>query len=390
MISREREPRSIRLCGWASICRSDVGWVAVMFGASRLIIVLVMLLARRTVGLGPYVDVSQQMEHGGSLLDLFTQWDGVWYRMIATHGYLPPANPLAPSFFPFYPILVRAASFLVGGNMQIASVLVSNASLFGAALLLYRLLRLDHVDGICRRAIAFLMLSPLSFYFSAAYSESTFLFLTVGSALAVRAGRWLPACLLAMCAAATRPPGMLLGALLLIELLVQWRHTGERLLTWIVPRLLLFGLVPVGVVAYFTYCHFVLGDFFKPIHAHNVGWEQGMTAPWVTFFQPRVFTANYIALYQTLILIGLAAIVLGGALRVRVSYTVYAVVSALFALSWGTLDGVPRYISAIFPVYGGLALCATRWKWTYEPILALSVALLALCTVLFANAYQIT
>ena len=37
-----------------------------------------------------------------------------------------------------------------------------------------------------------------------------------------------------------------------------------------------------------------------------------------------------------------------------------------------------------------LALLSSRWKWLYEPLLAFSIALLALCTVLFANAYQMT
>ena len=44
----------------------------------------------------------------------------------------------------------------------------------------------------------------------------------------------------------------------------------------------------------------------------------------------------------------------------------------------------------VFPFYVVLASLAERAKWTYEPLLALSSALLALCTVAFANAYQMT
>ena len=88
-----------------------------------------------------------------------------------------------------------------------------------------------------------------------------------------------------------------------------------------------------------------------------------------------------------------AAIILIGAgffLRLRATYLVYAVASILFCMSWGTLEALPRYISIIFPIYIVLALLSSRWKWLYEPLLAFSIALLALCTVLFANAYQMT
>lgn len=77
-------------------------------------------------------------------------------------------------------------------------------------------------------------------------------------------------------------------------------------------------------------------------------------------------------------------------LRLRPTYLVYAVVSILLYLAWGSLEGLPHYVSILFPLQLVLALLSTRWKWSYEPLLAFSIALLALCTVLFANAYQMT
>jgi hypothetical protein len=43
-----------------------------------------------------------------------------------------------------------------------------------------------------------------------------------------------------------------------------------------------------------------------------------------------------------------------------------------------------------FRIHIVLALLSFRWKWVDEPLRAFSIALLVLCTVLFANAYQIT
>lgn len=364
-------------------------WILSVFVASRLTIVAVTLLSRQMITRGPYVQISGQMEHGGTLLDLFTQSDGVWYRGIAEHGYQPPAHPLAPSFFPFYPILIRIAAFVVR-DFQVASLLVSNICFIAAAVLFDRLLRLDYDEAVSRRAITFLMFCPLSFFFSSAYSESTFLFLAVAAIFAARQGRWFLGSICAACLSATRPPGILIGLLLLTEYLVQWRNSGAKFRALLHPRLLYFALIPLGLTAYMFYCHFVFGDFFKPMHAHSAGWAQHLTLPWETFFHPQNFTHAYVALYRTLISAGLVALAVGVILRIRLSYWIYAAASAAFALSWGNMDGVPRYFSVIFPLYLILALSVERWKWTYEPILALSVALLTLCAVLAANAYQMS
>src|SRR5205807_4115478 len=103
----------------------DELWVLLNFATSRLAIVAVMLLSRQMIARGPHVEISGQLEHGGTLLDLFTHSDGVWYRMIAHYGYEPPSHPLAPSFFPFYPILIRFAPFFFRA-FQIPSLLFSN------------------------------------------------------------------------------------------------------------------------------------------------------------------------------------------------------------------------------------------------------------------------
>lgn len=364
-------------------------WVLIAFAASRLTIVAVMLLSRQMIARGPYAVISGQMEHGGTLLDIFTQSDGVWFRMIAEHGYQPPAHRFAPAVFPLYPILIRIAAFVVR-DFQVASLIVSNSCFIAAALLFDRLLRLDYDEAISRRAITFLMFSPLSFFFSSAYSESTFLLLSLAAIFAARRGKWLLACLFAACLTATRPPGVLIGLLLLTEYVVQWRQSGANFRSLLHPRLLCFALIPVGLAAYLLYCHFAFGDFFKPIHAHNAGWAQHFTPPWQTFFHPQNFTHAYVALYRILIGGGLVALAVGVILRIRLSYWIYAAVSAGFALSWSTVDGVPRFFSVIFPLYLVLALSTERWKWSYEPILALSVALLALCSILAANAYQMT
>jgi mannosyltransferase PIG-V len=372
--------------GWR-LAWKNAGWVLGLFAVSRFMLVALIVFSRQIIERGPYVVVSTQNEHGGTLLDILTQWDGSWYRLIAKHGYGPPMPDVAAAFFPVYPLLVRAVAFLVR-DLQVASLLVSNGCLIAAALLLVRLLRQDYDELVCRRAIIFLMFNPVSFFLSAAYSESTFLLLTIGALLAARQGKWLAAALCGGCLSATRAPGLIIGAPLFAEYVVQWRRRGEK--PFFRPRLLWLGLLPAGLLVYMLYSYALRGDLFMPMHAQAGGWKKNLTLPWQSFLWPENFSPSHIPLYQAIV--G-AAIILTGAgfyLRLRATYLVYAVTALLFYLAWGSLEGLPRYVSILFPIHLVLALLSSRWKWMYEPLLAFSIALLALCTVLFANAYQMT
>jgi len=360
-----------------------------MFAASRLMLVALIVFSRAIIERGPHVEVSRQTDHGGTLLDILTQWDGGWYRYIAERGYGPPMPEVAAAWFPLYPLLVRAVEFVVR-DYQVASVLVSNGCLIAAALLLMRLLRLDYDELVCRRAITFLMFNPVSFFLSCAYTESTFLLLSIAALFAARQGKWLAAALSGMCLSATRPPGLLIGVPLFAEYLVQWRERGGTVRAFFRPHLLFLALVPAGLAAYLLYHYLERGDFFLPMHVQASGWGKVLTPPWQTFLWPRGFPSSHIPLYQAIV--GGALILTGAGffLRLRPAYWVYATVSILFYLAWGSLEGLPRFVSIIFPLYLVLALLSSRWKWLYEPLLAFSIALLALCTVLFANAYQMT
>ena len=365
------------------------GWVLLMFAVSRFVVITLIWLSRHIVERGPHVMVSGQMQHGGTLLDLLTQWDGVWYRLIAKHGYGPPMPDLAAAFFPVYPLLVRGVAFIVR-DPQIASLIVSNGCLLAAALLFIRLLRLDYDELICRRAITFLMFNPVSFFLSSAYTESTFLLLSIGALLAARQGKWLVAGMCGGCLTATRAPGLVIAAPLLAEHLIQWRARGAQLRTFLRPQLLWLALIPAGLALYMYYFYIHRGNFFMPMHAQTRGWEKTLTFPWKTFLWPSSFPASHVPLYQAIVGAAIILTVAGFFLKLRATYLVYAVAALLFYLSWGSMEGLPRYVSILFPIHIILAVLSCRWKWLYEPLLAFSIALLGLCTVLFANAYQIT
>ena len=365
------------------------GWVVFMFGVSRLIVLALIIYSRQIVERGPFIEVSGEEQHGGTLLDLFTQWDGTWYRFVAERGYAPPMPAVAAAFFPVYPLAVRAVAFVVH-DLQVASLIVSNGCLIAAALLLMQLLRLDYDELICRRAVTFFLFNPVSFFLSAAYPESMFLLLSIGALLAARRGKWLVAGICGAFLSATRPPGLIIGAPLLTEHVVRWREQREPPRRLFQLRLFWLGLIPLGTGAYLFYCYAIRGDWLLPMHAQAGGWGRSLAWPWQSFLWPLNFPPSHIPLYQAIVAAAIILIVAGFFLKLRGTYVVYAAVSLLFSLAWGSLEALPRHLSIVFPIYLVMALISVRWRWLYEPLLALSIALLAYCTVLFANAYWMT
>lgn len=367
----------------------NAGWVLFVLAISRLLIIALIIYSRQIVSPGPYVLVSGENEHGGTLLDIMTQWDGVWYRRIAHQGYQAPTPSVAAAFFPVYPLMVRAVTFVVR-NRQVASMLVSNGCLIAAALLLVRLLRFDYDELVCRRTVIFFLFNPVSFFLSAAYSESTFLLFSIGALLAARQNKWLLAAVCGGCLSATRAPGLIIGAPLVAEYALQWRERSVPIRQFVQAKLFWLALVPAGVALYLLYSYIKRGDFFLPMHAQAGGWKKTLTWPWETFFQPDNFAPSHIPLYQAIVGFALVLALVGFFLKLRPTYLVYVAAAMLFYLAWGSLEGLPRYVSVLFPLHLVLALSSIRWQWLYEPLLAFSIGLLALCTVLFANAYQMT
>ena len=361
---------------------------------SRIIIFATILLSRIVLVSGPSGHPLGAEAHG-TLLSVLNGWDGTWYRIIAQVGYLSHfllwnEVPLALAFFPFYPVLIRLVAFVIP-DFWLASVVVSNICFLVSAVLFDALIKLDYPDPkVGRRAITFLMFTPMSFFFSMTYSESTFLMLSLAAFLAARKEKWLIASLCGMCLSATRPPGFLIALPLFIEYLEQWRRSEPTVKAFFRPRLFLLGLIPLGLVAFMAFCYFELGSFFAFMRAHQTGWEQKFMSPWIALTGLHQFGLFYRWLFVGALAMGSLLFAAGFWVKIRPSYLVWTGVLIAFSLSWGTMASSPRYLSIIFPLFIVLGLLTTRFEGAYEWLLAASVTLLTLCTVMIANGYWMT
>jgi Mannosyltransferase (PIG-V) len=170
---------------------------------------------------------------------VFHQFDASYYLAIASHGYVAAApNNLA--FFPLYPSLIRALGFLTGSDV-IAGLVISTVSFALALVLLHRLTELELGSRAADATVLLVAFAPLSFFFTAIYTESLFLLLSVAAVLAARRERWALAGVLAALAALTRPTGILLVVPLVIMRLGRQRRL-DRQLAWALSPVAALGV----------------------------------------------------------------------------------------------------------------------------------------------------
>ena len=361
------------------------GWrcVLITFVASRLVIVGVILLSKTIVVPGQY-------SHPGGLLSILTHWDGGWYLRIAEEGYsFQPGKPSSIGFFPFYPVLIWMFSS-VFVKASIAAVFLSNAFLLAAGLILNALVRIDYRDAaISCAAVTLLMFSPVSFFFSSAYSESTFLLLSIGAFYAARRGNWLVACLCGAALSATRNIGVLIAIPLFVEYVRQVWKPGAGLRPFLTPRTLLFSLIPVGLVVFLVVNYVKFGDPFAYVKATAV-WGRYFVPPWRTLANAQSFPQFYLWLFFGTLAAAILTWIGGFFVRIRASYMVWAGLLLAVYLCGNSLEAIPRYLSILFPLYVVLGVVAIRFPWSYEVIFASSTVVLTICTILSANGYWMT
>jgi hypothetical protein len=328
-----------------------------------------------------------------SPFDWFTRWDAGSFLEIADHGYW--AAPGAKSNFPFlplYPLLVRLCS--LGGlvNPAAAAQLVSLASLWFACLTLWRLAVAEGRDRqTATLAVAFLLFGPVSFFFSAPYSEALFLALTLGCFHCLRRERWWCAGGLAALASLTRFAGVVLVFPLLWEAVFAPRPSPSPARRG--PGRVVAPLMPlVGFLAYCVFLGLRYGDFLLYFHSEEREWGRHFAWFWL-FFSHESFSGLsvfYQVWFSGALLVALVLLIVGIVRRFPVAYSIYGIALVSLYISARLAEALPRYLSVIFPLYLALASVGVRWPRLVIPLLAVSVALESLSVVLFVNGYWFT
>ena len=290
-------------------------------------------------------------------LDIWARWDSEWYLLIAQRGYdasdainhLPvgyfPED--TSGFFPLYPLLIRAIAPLVGPVG--GGILISNIALVVSLWLMLAVAR-DLWGNTFGTRAGFLagtalVFSPFTLFHSAVYSESLFLALSLATFLLARRNRYDWAGLVAALATLTRPFGVLLAILLILE---WWRHRHRSRWGWAAV-----GSIALALGLYMLYCYGLFGDALAFVHRQE-RWRGAMGLPGEAFLRWFQAGPTFHGAHGSLIEFVIAILFLGSLpvaiRRLRPSLAWYLVACVAFPLC-STLWSFGRISSTFFPIY---------------------------------------
>jgi Mannosyltransferase (PIG-V) len=209
-----------------------------------------------------------------------SQWDGLWYRELADHGYPSHVVHIQSTlgFFPLYPMLVWAVShaFVVPiAHWQILSTTVAGVVVAGlggavATVLVERLAAGWWGEEAARRAVWIFCLFPGSVVFSMVYAEGIMLPLAAGCLLALQRRRWVLAGVLAGLATAAEPQALVLVVVCAVSAGLELRRHGLAARR----ALLAPALAPLGAAAFAVYLWIWTGSPFASLIAQRDGWSE--------------------------------------------------------------------------------------------------------------------
>ena len=364
--------------------------VLVTFIVTRIPIILIAELAAVIITQRPGQHIALS---SNPLLAVWGRWDAVHYLDIARRGYY--GTDMA--FFPLYPLLIRIVGGPIG-NYLVGGLIISNVAFFFGLLYFYKLVEHQYNRVVAHRAIFYVSIFPTAVFFSAVYTEALFFALTVASFYYIREHKWLAAGIFGGLAALTRVEGVLLFVPYAIEVLTpsaagSWKHpfAGRARSLRVVAGAL---LIPLGLASYMLVLWVLRGDplYFSHVQAH---WNRHLAPPWVSLWHslaltfgshsPPTVAGQAIELVFTALMIG---VTIAGFQRLRPSFSAYMALSILVPLCTSSLMSMPRFALVLFPMFTILALWGQR-TWVHNAIIAFSLPLLGLFTVLFANWYWV-
>ena len=365
--------------------------VLTTFVVTRIPIIIIAELAAVTVGQRPGVHYAASED---PLLAVWGRWDAEHYIGVATSGY----SGTEFAFFPLYPLLINIIGEMTGNHL-IAGLLISNIASFFAMLYLYKLVEHEFNHQVAHRAVFYVSIFPTAIFFSAVYTESLFLFASVASFYYIRERHWLMAGIFGALASATRVEGILLGVPFLIEWGIALYESRGDWFKWpidsVLKPLVGLALVPVGLIAYMAYLWVLCGDPLKFSHVQS-HWGRHLAPPWVSFLHSfsllgpghaQLTVANEsLEIAFTVLMLAVLAV---GFRRLRVSYIAYMAVSVLVPLSTSSLMSMPRFALVLFPMFALFGLWGAKAQIN-NTIVAFSLPLLGLFTVLFADWYWVS
>ena len=337
-------------------------------------------------------------------LDIWARWDSGFYLRIIEEGYLFIIGQQSNvAFFPLYPLL---ASFLnhITNNSVLAGVIVSHLCFLFALIFLYLLTDLEFDDQpSAQRAVFYISIFPTAFFFSAVYTESTFLLFSVATFYFARRQMWAWAALMGMLTGVSRIIGVAMWGVVMLEWMrangwtisTAWRRKPWQDL-WLAARrqwtsLLVISIIPLGLLSHMV---FLWRTFQDPLAFWTVqsAWARenlGPVAIVLRDIQPLLSQSFLLGEIWWHVIIDVSALIFALVMvfvlwrRLGESYAIYCLLGVIIPASSGT-GSISRYILVLFPLFMMLGLWGRHT--TLDRVLTISFAtFLGIFTAIFVN-----
>ena len=327
------------------------------------------------------------------LAGIWERWDACWYMKIATYGYEPGERSVA--FFPLYPALVRTVGTLTTLPYPVAGLMVSAAGYVAAMTGLLRLVSATHGPRVARWTARYLSVFPAAFFLFAPFTEAVFLAAAVWCLVFARERRWGLALLFGCLAGLTRAQGLLLAVPLAWEAFLGLREAraAGRLKTPAELSQIVLSVVatiaPLAVfVGYGLAARALTGE--TPYDAQSLWGGTDFHPPWVVVeaaFSWAVERGDGIEAINLVALLGSAALLVIGARRIPLTYSLYAWPPLLLIATRvqpTPLTSTTRYVLVLFPIFVVAALLTERRPWVrWGWLIVSAILLVALATLFF-------
>jgi Gpi18-like mannosyltransferase len=325
------------------------------------------------------------------IISLWNRWDAPHFVDIAKNGYTDVGEGrYFIVFLPLYPFLIRLLASVIG-NYEVSALLISNIASLFAGVYLYKLVKIDCSHSTALKSVFYLSLFPTSYFLIAGYTESLFLFLTIGCFFYVRKGNWLPAGVMGMLASATRLTGLVLVPSLVYEFLSQKSKTKSRN----VMNAFFLCMISFGFISYLVLNYLVYGSAFAFLEIQREHWSKHLAPPWegllgalwVIFWRDPVQKV-FVGVAEVLFgLFGLFCISYAFIIKLRPSYTIYMLLTWLAVASTSYWLSMPRYLLSMFPIFILFAVIADKREELHYVMTTAFLLFFSLFLILFTQGY---
>lgn len=361
--------------------KTSLGKVFLIALFSRILIFCVALISNSFTG---DMVVEGLWRADTPFFNLFAVWDSAYYMHIATHGY---THDIYWGFFPLYPLLIKCFSLLftsfldVGEAIVVGGFLLSNIFFFGLIIYFFKLTLLIFKNkNIAYLSTLFLCIFPSSIFFSAVYTESLFMFLTISSLYYMEKNKWEKSTVLAFLSGLTKPIGFLIFIPLICKAFYKIKR-GENKLIVFFPMLILFSYI-----SFMFYGYLSTGDFFIHQGVQSEYWGRNFSNPLSTFMLLQKENQMLVAPF---IFLSLLPFLYFSKLSKKINkYYIYAFILLIIYLFSGHIISFPRHALTLIPIFWFMGKISLKDKFIKNILYVFCLTILVIGTAMFVNWYN--